>query len=128
MVLAAGLRQGVADREGLDQSVANLLGRAARYGLGQTKLVRRDAVADDGVLLVAVADRGPGLPVGEREKVLGRFFRSPGVPREIGGAGLGLAIARAHAGAQNGRLEVATNPGGGARFELRLPLVSKGTP
>jgi len=73
---------------------------------------------------LAVEDTGPGIPVGERERVFDRFYRGstasaqrPGVG---GGMGMGLAIARALAAAQGGTLELGEAPGGGTRAEIRL--------
>lgn len=124
VVLPAALPQVLADREGIDHVVANLLDNAAKYGRGQDQVVILEAVAEDRVLRVAVADKGPGVAAGERESVFGQFARSKDVPREVGGAGLGLSIARAQARAVGGELKVGENPGGGARFEFTLPLAS----
>ena len=124
VVLPTALPQVLADREGIDHVVANLLDNAAKYGRGQDQIVILEAVAEDRVLRVAVADKGPGVAPSERESVFGQFARSKDVPREIGGAGLGLSIARAQARAVGGDLKVADTPGGGARFEFTLPLAS----
>jgi two-component system sensor histidine kinase KdpD len=114
-----------ADRDGMDQIVSNLLDNAAKYGRGtggRKDLIRLEAVADEGFLRIAVVDLGSGVKPGEHEKIFGQFFRSPSAPREIGGAGLGLAIARAVARAAGGDLRYATSASGGARFELNHPL------
>jgi two-component system sensor histidine kinase KdpD len=70
-------------------------------------------------VVVDVADRGPGIPRGEQERVFERFRRGPGASG--GGVGLGLAIARAIATAHGGTLAVSDRPGGGAVFRLTLP-------
>jgi two-component system OmpR family sensor kinase len=76
-------------------------------------------------VVLAVQDRGPGIPEADRERIFEQFTRlQPGRRR---GLGLGLYIARSLARAQGGEL-VAVDPVGaavGARFELRLPLARR---
>jgi two-component system sensor histidine kinase KdpD len=67
-----------------------------------------------------VADRGPGIPPGEEERIFERFHR--GAHAGVRGVGLGLPISRAIAQAHGGRLVAANRPGGGAVFRLTLPL------
>jgi len=67
-----------------------------------------------------VADRGPGLPPGNEERIFERFYRSPGAA--TGGVGLGLSIARRLAEAHGGTITAENRPEGGARFVLRLPI------
>lgn len=70
-----------------------------------------------------VRDHGPGLPKGDPNELLERFWRAdPGRGRGRAGAGLGLAIVSAVATARGGRAEAANAPGGGARFTVTLPL------
>jgi two-component system sensor histidine kinase KdpD len=68
-----------------------------------------------------VADRGPGVPESERDKVFVPFYRAPGVPPDVGGAGLGLAIASRLAMEQGGSIQYSERPGGGSIFALLLP-------
>jgi signal transduction histidine kinase len=65
---------------------------------------------------VAVGDRGPGVPPGEREKIFLPFFSS-----KPGGSGFGLAIVARIAELHGGTVEISDRPGGGAVFSLRLP-------
>jgi len=78
--------------------------------------------------VVAVSDQGPGVPTAERERIFEPFARLPGARRSTTGSGLGLAIARQLAARHDGDLTVEDAPGRGARFVLRLPLRSSGTP
>jgi len=78
------------------------------------------ASREGGTLVVDVADRGPGIPPAELERVFDRFQR--GVRPGVRGVGLGLPIARAIARAHGGSLVASSRPGGGALFRLSLPL------
>jgi len=78
------------------------------------------AVSREGI--ITVADRGPGVPEADRQRIFERFWRGRGVTRQ--GAGLGLAIGAEIAKAHGGSIEVADRPGGGALFVLRIPLAS----
>ena len=69
---------------------------------------------------ISVADRGPGVPQSDRQRIFERFWRGRGAIRQ--GAGLGLAIVAEIAKAHGGSIEVADRPGGGAMFALRIPL------
>jgi two-component system sensor histidine kinase KdpD len=71
-------------------------------------------------VVIAVKDRGPGLPEAELEHIFSKFFRldSGG----ISGTGLGLSITRGIVEAHNGRVWAQNRPGGGAVFLMTLPL------
>ncbi len=74
--------------------------------------------AANGTVSVSVSDSGPGVPEGDQERIFRPFFTGDGAS----GTGLGLAIARELAHALGGDLELASRPGHGSRFELRLPV------
>jgi two-component system sensor histidine kinase KdpD len=72
-------------------------------------------------LRVALADHGPGLPVGQEERIFEKFYQvAPGSAR---GAGLGLTICRSIIEAHGGRIRAANRPEGGAVFSFTIPLV-----
>lgn len=104
----------------VQQLFVNLLENAMKYTPPGSEIAVR-AMREGGTLVVDVADRGPGIPPGEEERVFERFHRAaqPGVR----GAGLGLPIARAIAQAHGGRLTASNRPGGGALFRLTLPIL-----
>ena len=71
-----------------------------------------------------MTDHGPGLPADDRERIFEPFYRADASrSRDSGGAGLGLSIVSAVVSAHGGRVQVRETNGGGATFEVQLPLV-----
>ncbi len=102
------------------RALVNLLDNAMKYSPSGTPVevtVRRDGEW----LLIDVADRGPGVPVAERDRIFEPFYRPPGTPPDVGGTGLGLSIARRLAEAQGGGVRLAPREGGGSTFTFLLP-------
>jgi two-component system sensor histidine kinase KdpD len=102
------------------QIFSNLLENAAKYTPPGTTITISAAVREKSVLLV-VADDGPGLPPGDSERLFEKFQRGRS-ESNIVGVGLGLAICRAAARLHGGDIRAMENAGGGARFEITLPL------
>lgn len=105
----------------LRRAVANLLRNAAEV-TPAARRAEKGAIllsvrAADGEVALTVADRGPGVPASEREKVFLPFYST-----KPHGAGFGLAIVARIAELHGGTVEVDERPGGGALFTLRLPL------
>jgi two-component system sensor histidine kinase KdpD len=105
----------------LEQVFVNLLENAAKHTPAGTP-IEIGARALEGEVEVWVADRGPGLPVGEEERVFEKFRRGGS---GAAGVGLGLTIVRGILRAHGGRIFAAQRPGGGAVFTFFLPLVGK---
>ncbi|HYQ42420.1 MAG TPA: DUF4118 domain-containing protein [Polyangiaceae bacterium] len=103
----------------VQQLFVNLLENAVKYTPPESPIEIR-AHAEPGGVEVVVADRGPGIPIGEAERVFDKFYRVSGV--EGGGVGLGLAICKGIAMAHGGRIFALNRPGGGAEFHLFLPV------
>ncbi len=103
----------------LRRAVRNLLENARRYGAGDVRL-ELSRQGPDAVL--AVCDRGPGVPIELRERIFEPFYRLPGASEREGGVGLGLALVRSIAERHGGRVHCEDRDGGGARFVLTLPL------
>jgi two-component system, OmpR family, sensor histidine kinase MtrB len=112
-----------ADKRRLERVLVNLADNADRHGGG---LVRVSVERDDGWAGFAVEDSGPGVAPEERDKVFERFFRgrAAGMRGAGEGSGLGLSLVREHVGLHGGRIWVEHREGGGARFVVRLPVVS----
>ena len=102
------------------EALANLLDNALRYGgAGGSVTVGVDA----GAPALFVEDRGPGIPVEERARVVDRFYRLPGTPG--GGCGLGLAIVQEIARLSDATLLLEDGSGGiGLRATLRFAHAS----
>ena len=103
------------------RALGNLVENAIKHGAGVSPIelgVRREGP----MLALTVADRGPGVPAIERERIFEPFYRPPGVPADRGGTGLGLTIARGLALAQGGDVRYEPRPGGGSVFTLLLPM------
>ncbi|SET83424.1 sensor histidine kinase [Geodermatophilus poikilotrophus] len=77
---------------------------------------------DGGVVVLRVADGGPGMAPEDAARVFERFYRAdPSRARTAGGTGLGLAIVSALVAAHGGTVHLDTAPGRGAVFTVRLP-------
>ncbi|HEY8815516.1 MAG TPA: ATP-binding protein [Candidatus Dormibacteraeota bacterium] len=106
----------------LRQVMGNLMRNALVHTPQQTPI--EVAVAtDDGLGRMSVADHGPGLAEGDVERIFEPFYRAdPSRSRDSGGAGLGLSIVSAVVIAHGGQVKVRQTDGGGATFEVELPL------
>jgi signal transduction histidine kinase len=109
--------QGVAKL--LRRLVRNLLENARRYG-GAGIVLSLSHTGQEAHL--QVCDQGPGVPVLHRERIFEPFFRLPGASEGVGGVGLGLALVKSIAERHQGRVRCTEHPGGGACFEVQLPL------
>jgi two-component system sensor histidine kinase KdpD len=109
-----------ADAVQLERAFANLMENALAHGGGQPVSVRVRAVGTR--LVVRVVDRGPGVPVGEQERIFTPFYRGEGAAATATGSGLGLAIVRGFVEANGGSVRVESLPGQGASFVVEFPL------
>jgi signal transduction histidine kinase len=109
------------DPRALRQIVLNLLDNAVKYGpLGQTVTVLLNGT--DAKVLVAVEDRGPGVPRSEREQIWEPYYRlTRETDASVGGSGIGLSIVRELVLMHGGRTWVEDASGGGARFVVEFP-------
>jgi len=103
----------------LAQAMANILHNAAIYSPPETQ-IEITATIDDAMLFIAIRDHGPGLPLGEEDRVFEKFYRGKGT--KTGGTGLGLAIARGFVQTQGGEVCARNHPDGGAEFVIEVKL------
>ncbi|WP_084197217.1 sensor histidine kinase [Solimonas soli] len=105
-----------ADRELLFEAISNLVSNAIKFTPGGGT-VRLRLKAHESGAKICVVDTGPGIPAGERDAVLQRFYRSDGT-RQAPGFGLGLSIVSAIVRLHGFRLEISEGEGGGTRVSL----------
>lgn len=112
----------VADEVAIMEAIDNLLDNAIRYSPHRTTVsvtLRREG--RDAV--VEVRDRGIGIEESDLPYIFERFYRGRRGDRyNMSGTGLGLALVKAAADAHGGSVDVASTPGEGSSFRLRLPL------
>ncbi|MBN2505424.1 MAG: hypothetical protein JXQ71_01895 [Verrucomicrobia bacterium] len=113
----AGLPPFLADPGQLTQALLNLVINALQ-AVGQSGRVHIDARrTEPGAVRIEVWDSGPGVPAELHASVFDPYFTT-----KPDGTGLGLWIVQQILAAHGGTVHVATCPGGGASFTLRLPL------
>jgi two-component system sensor histidine kinase KdpD len=103
----------------VQQALDALISNAAAHG-GSDQPIEVSAARDDSMLVISIADHGPGLAPGEENKVFEKFYRGPRT--RPGGLGLGLSIARQLVEAHGGEIVAQNRENGGARFSIRLPV------
>jgi len=114
------------DRERVVQLLTNLVGNGLKFTPrgGEVRVTLTDA--PEGAML-EVRDSGPGILAAELPHVFERFFRGTNVgDARASGSGLGLAIARSIVEMHGGQIEVASAPGQGSAFTVRLPRLALG--
>jgi signal transduction histidine kinase len=119
-VVTPGLPPVRGDHELLTQLATNLVANAIKYTpAGGT--VRVEAEAEDGGVLLRVADTGIGIAKEEQPRVFDEFYRSKaGRAFTTTGTGLGLAIVKSIADAHGAAITLDSEPGRGTMFTVRL--------
>jgi two-component system sensor histidine kinase MtrB len=107
------------DPRRLERIVGNLLDNAREHAAGAG--VEVTLTVESGDVVIAVADRGPGVPADRLDRIFDRFYKAD-PSRHGGSSGLGLAIAAEHAALLGGELRAANRDGGGLWIWLRLPV------
>lgn len=123
----ANLPRAVGDPDRIRQILLNLAGNAVKFT--ETGSVSLQACHRQGWLDIAVIDTGIGIAEADLQSIFEEFRQVDGnLTRQYGGAGLGLAIARRLAEQMNGEVTVASTPGAGSTFTLRLPAATPDSP
>lgn len=105
----------------LKRILQNLVSNAVRYSKRGGVLVR--ARSRGGSCLIDVVDTGPGITPADRARIFEEFYRGEGASGDAEiGLGLGLSIVRRMTLALGHSLKVASRPGRGSRFRLRLAM------
>jgi PAS domain S-box-containing protein len=110
-----------ADKFRLEEALSNVVSNAIKYGSGRPidiQLKTKDANA-----ILAVQDRGIGIPAGDLSRIFGRFERTA-LSRNYGGLGLGLYIASQIVEQHGGSIKAENRSGGGTSFIIELPRIA----
>ena len=112
------------DSERLAQVATNLLSNAVNHNKDGGE-IRVSTRWENGVATFIVSDNGPGITPEHLTRVFDRFYRLDASRTSTQGrSGLGLAISKAIVEAHGGSIEVASQPGAGSTFTVRLPLAN----
>jgi signal transduction histidine kinase len=113
----------IANPDGLNQMLLNLLDNAVKYG-PRGQVIELNARREGDTAVFAIRDHGPGIPAADRRRIWDAYFRL-GRDRDSAatGSGIGLAVVAQLAEMHDGSVSVDDAPGGGARFTLKLPAV-----
>jgi signal transduction histidine kinase len=110
-----------ADEAKLTQAVSHLVSNALKFTPDGGR-VRLRANQDDDHLEITVTDSGRGVEFSDHERIFDAFAHGEDSSGTEQGSGLGLALARRYAELHGGSLAVASDPGTGATFTMRLPV------
>ncbi len=102
----------------LERALANLIDNGLLHAGGAGLRVEAGPVA--GRVHIRIIDRGPGIAPEDRDRVFLPFQRL-GDSANLGGVGLGLAVARGFVEAVGGALDAEDTPGGGCTMVIRIP-------
>ena len=110
-----------ADATKVRQCLLNLLSNACKFT--SDGVVRLEAVKDSGWIIFKVSDTGIGMTKEQMAKLFRAFQQADSsTTRKFGGTGLGLAISRHFCQLMNGDITVASEPGHGTTFTMRIPV------
>ncbi len=115
------------DPEAIEQALLNLVNNAIKYSPDQ-KYIRLEVRRDGERILIAVRDRGIGVPKADQKRIFEKFYRAENtLVHTTKGSGLGLALVQHIMEAHGGSVELLSAPGVGSTFTLVLPLTKKKT-
>ncbi len=118
--LAPTLPLAYADAGRIRQVIGNLLTNAHLYTPAGGR-IHIGAEADRAWVRIVVADSGVGMTEAEAARIFERFYRAPSGTAAAAGTGLGLSIVKSLVDLHGGEIEVASRPGAGATFQIRIP-------
>ena len=107
-------------RESLRRAIINLIDNALRYA-GETPEISLSMAATHGFVDINIADRGPGIPADQVERLKRPFTRLEQARTNVQGSGLGLAIVERVCRQHDGQLDLLPRDGGGLLARIRLP-------
>jgi two-component system sensor histidine kinase KdpD len=108
----------------IDQVLTNLIENAVRYTPPESP-IDISVYLEGNYMVMSVADRGPGIPSADLERVFDKFYRvmeTQTKETRTTGSGLGLSVSKGLVEAHDGRIWAENREGGGAVFHFTLPL------
>ncbi|WP_042695874.1 sensor histidine kinase KdpD [Azospirillum sp. B506] len=114
------------DRDLLSVVFSNLLENAVKYS-PNGGMIRLDLSTSEGQVTVQIADQGIGVNAADAARLFDKYFRASNAAGTTG-AGLGLHLARCIVETHGGGISVASEPGRGSAFTVRLPLAPAAAP
>jgi signal transduction histidine kinase len=102
----------------IEQVITNLVKNSAEAGRGTPIRIRVRTLAEPDAAVLIIQDDGPGIPPNQLSRIFDPFFSTR---VSAGGTGLGLSICHSIIAAHGGSIDVASEPGQGAKFSIRLP-------
>ncbi len=113
----------VADKDGIEQVILNIISNAIKYTDSMGKIYI-SAYNDNKNITIKVRDNGIGIPKEDQLRIFERFYRvEKGRSREMGGTGLGLSIAKEIVEAHKGNIYLESDFGEGTEITMVLPIV-----
>ncbi|MFY9189324.1 MAG: ATP-binding protein, partial [bacterium] len=114
-----------ADRDRLDQVLANLISNAVKFTPPGGRIQVSVTAAADAMVKTTICDSGTGIPAEDQPRIFERFYRvDKARSRSLGGTGLGLSIAQQIIEAHGGRIQLASVVGEGTTVSFILPAAS----
>ena len=110
------------DKNQISQVVLNILNNAIYASEDSKSELTIKTYTDGKMLILSMADNGPGIPPGQLDKIFDPFFTTKPVGK---GTGLGLSISYSIIKAHNGRIYASNKRDGGAVFVIELPILGK---
>ncbi|SFN36744.1 sensor histidine kinase [Mycetocola miduiensis] len=107
------------DEARMRQAIGNLVSNSIKFSPAGTVDVTVSAV--DGSVVVSIADTGVGVPAGELEAIMSRFYRATTVREHFPGMGLGLSVSRAIIEAHDGSIDILSEDERGTTVTVTLP-------
>ena len=115
-----------ADHDRIAQVVSNLLSNASKYSPDSSQ-INLELSARDGQVCISVRDRGIGISSRDQRRLFTPFFRADNEEtRSVAGTGLGLVITKSIVEMHGGAITLASTPGKGSCFEVRIPNAQTG--
>lgn len=105
--------------------IENLLSNAIRYSPNGGRILMEVGAVAGGMVALAVADQGPGIPDDHKTRIFDRFYRVDSKRKGGPGTGIGLAIAKSIVEGHGGSIRIDDAVGGGSRFVVELPQASR---